>query len=87
MLSKNHLMLQELVQGIFGLTLGLAIALFHRPIADFMLERERALDFLFRSRGINLPPPPTKNATREIYFVVGIVLALFETARLWLAIH
>jgi hypothetical protein len=80
-------MLQDLVQGIFGLTLGLAIALFHRPVADFMLERERSLDFLFRSRGIKLPPPPTQNAAREIYFAVGIFLALFATLRLWLAIH
>ena len=80
-------MLQDLVQGIFGLTLGLGIALFHRPVADFMLERERALDFLFRSRGIKLPPPPTQNTAREIYFAVGILLALFETTRLWLAIH
>ena len=77
-------MLQQMVQGILGLALGLAIALFHRPIGDFMLEQERALDYAFRSRGIKLPPPPTQRVTREIYFAVGILLALVAVARLWL---
>jgi len=80
-------MLQDLVQGICGLALGLGIALFHRPIGDFMLERERALDFLFRSRGVHLPPPPTQSTTRDIYFTVGILLSLIALARLWLVIH
>lgn len=81
------MMLQEIIQGAVGMLLGLAIAVFHRPVADFMLQQERALDFVFRSRGIKLPPPPTQNTAREIYFAIGILLALFETTRLWLTIH
>src|SRR5919109_1309989 len=62
----NHdyipLMSVDMVQAIAGLVLGLAVALFHRPVADFILERERALDMMFRSRGFRLPPPPTRAA-------------------------
>jgi hypothetical protein len=74
-------------QAVFGILLGLLIAIFHRPIGDFMLEQERALDFMFRSRGVKLPPPPTQAAARDIYFLIGIAVALIEVGRLWIVIH
>ena len=78
----------QLVQAITGLILGLAIALFHRPVADFILERERALDMMFRSRGFTLlSPPPTRAAAHDLYFVVGILLALLEVGRLWFTLR
>ena len=78
----------QLVQAITGLVLGLAIALFHRPVADFILERERALDMMFRSRGFTLlPPPPTRAAAHDLYLVVGILLALLEVGRLWFTLR
>ena len=77
----------DMVQAIAGLVLGLAVALFHRPVADFILERERALDMMFRSRGFRLPPPPTRAAAHDLYFVVGMLLALLEVGRLWFALR
>jgi hypothetical protein len=43
---------------IARLLLGLLVAALHRPIADFMLERERWLVLAFRERGMPLPPSP-----------------------------
>ena len=74
----------QLFQLIFGMGLGVGIALFHRPIADFMLQRERTLAALFHARGLPRPPLPTENQSRNMYFAVGVMLALIETGRLWL---
>lgn len=72
----------ELIQLVFGLFLGLSMALFHRPLADFMHEQERAIDFVFRSRGLRLPPPLSKTMARDVYFALGIAVALLEAGRL-----
>jgi hypothetical protein len=77
----------ELAQMLTGLFLGLLITFFHRPIANFMLRQERALDMLFRSRGLRLPPPPSEATAHNVYFVVGITLSLVQLARLWLTLH
>ncbi len=72
---------------LLRLGLGLLIALFHRPIADYVLEQERCLVIAFRQRGIPLPPTPTTETTRNIYFALGISLALIELARIWYLLH
>jgi hypothetical protein len=74
----------QLFQLVSGLALGLGIALFHRPIADFMLHQERALAAMFYAKGLPRPPLPTENQSRNMYFALGILLALIETGRLWL---
>jgi hypothetical protein len=74
-------------QAIFGIAFGLLIAVFHRPIGDFMLEQERSLDFMFRSRGFRLPPPPTQAAARDIYFLIGIIVALIGVGQLWTVVR
>ncbi len=74
----------QLFQLISGLALGLGIALFHRPIADFMLQQERALAAMFYAKGLPRPPLPTENQSRNMYFTLGILLALIEAGRLWL---
>ncbi len=66
------------------LALGLAIMLFHRPIADFVMERERALVVLVRERGLPFPAAPTTETARNIYFGLGAFVAVFELARIWL---
>jgi hypothetical protein len=65
------------------LVLGLLVALFHRPIADFILTREHALDSFFRSRGVHLPSPPSQAAAQNIYFGLGIFISLFSIASIW----
>ena len=74
----------ELIQLLFGLVLGLGIAIFHRPIADFMLHWERTLAALFHTRGLPRPPLPTQAQSRNMYFALGVALALIEAGRLWL---
>jgi len=66
------------------LVLGLIVAVFHRPIADFMLEREHSLDSFFRSRGVYLPEPPSETTCQNLYFGLGIFICLFSIARIWM---
>jgi len=68
------------------LVLGLLVALFHRPIADFALRQERIFAAFFRSRGLMLPPPPSLALARNIYFGLGIFISLFEIARIWMTL-
>lgn len=69
------------------LMLGLLIACFHRPIADFVLVQERALVLAFRQRGVPLPAAPTTETARTVYFSLGIFLALYEICRIWMLLH
>lgn len=66
------------------LLLGLMIAYFHKPIADFMMERERATVILFRQRGFPLPPAPSTEQARTLYFLIGIAVASIELVRMYL---
>jgi len=77
----------QFLQLVFGLFLGLGVALFHRPIADFMQEREHAIDFIFRSRGLHLPPPLRQSTARDLYFLIGVGVALLQAARLWMLLR
>ena len=72
---------------ITRLVIGLAIAFFHRPIADFMLEQETSLVVLFRQRGLMVPSVPRRSTVHTLYFLTGISIALFEGARIWLLIR
>ena len=68
------------------LLLGFTIAAFHRPIADFIMERERVLVMAFRERGIPAPVLTTE-AARTVYFYLGIFIVLLEMARIWGMTH
>jgi len=76
-----------MILDLLRLTIGLTLALLHRPIADFILAQEYALAGLFRQRGIRVPAPPTTETVRNIYFLLGITLALISMARIWLSLH
>ena len=65
---------------------GLLILLFHRRIADYVLEQERWLVVMFRQRGIPLPAAPTTETGRNIYFCLGTFVVLFQILRIWLAL-
>lgn len=69
------------------LSLGLVLAYFHRPIADYVIEQERSLVLLARQRGLPLPAAPSTEFGRNIYFCLGIFVVLFEAARIYLALH
>ena len=66
------------------LLLGVMIAVFHRPLAVRIMERERAIDDFFRSRGFCLPAPLSDAAAQNLYFSVGIFICLLQAARLFL---
>ncbi|PSH03661.1 MAG: hypothetical protein CXZ00_10775 [Acidobacteria bacterium] len=63
---------------------GLAIALFHVPLADFLCEQDHALSAAFRRRGLSIPGALPKQAARNLFFLFGISIALFSLARIWL---
>lgn len=69
------------------LLLGLLIAFFHRPIADFVLGQERALVIALRQRGVPLPAAPTTETARTVYFSLGIFLAVYEICRIWMLLN
>lgn len=68
---------------IARLLLGLLIAALYRPIADFMLVRERSLVLAFRERGMPLPAVPTAETLRTIYFSIGIFIVVIEMLRIY----
>jgi hypothetical protein len=65
------------------LLLGVVIAVFHRPLAAKIMQHERALDFYFRSRGVNLPAPLSDSTAQTLYFTIGIFICLIEAGRIW----
>jgi hypothetical protein len=69
------------------IAVGLAVMMFHRQIADFMLHQERSLAVIFRERGVPVPAPPTTEMGRNIYFGLGAFIVLFQIARIWMAMN
>jgi hypothetical protein len=67
--------------------LGLAIALFHAQLADFFREQDRALAAAFRERGVPVPGALPQRAAHDLFFALGILLALFSLSRIWLTIR
>ena len=72
---------------ISRLLLGLTVAAFHKPIADFILERERNLVVLLRQRGLMVPPAPTRNTAHTMYFCIGMAIAAIELTRIYMLHH
>lgn len=72
---------------IARLVLGLLIAALHRPIADFISDRERSLVLSFRERGMALPAALTQEAARNLYFSIGIFIVIVEMLRIYQLSH
>jgi hypothetical protein len=69
------------------LAFGLLLLTFHRPIADYVRTREHALVILLRQRGVPVPASPGTETLRNIYFILGTFVVLYQLARIWLALH
>ena len=69
------------------LALGLLIAAFHRQIADFVMPHERQLVALFRSRGVPFPDVVKESTAYNVYFGMGITVALIELGRIYLLLR
>lgn len=72
-----------MVVEVARLLLGLSLLLFAKPIANTILQQERALDTYFRRRGLNLPAPLRDSTAENLYFFIGIFICLLEAARIW----
>jgi len=72
---------------IARLLLGLMIAACHRQIADFIVERERALVLVMRQRGLSLPAAMSTTTAHNLYFGVGIFVVLVELLRIYQMAH
>ena len=64
--------------------LGLLIALFHTPLADFLRKQDHELAAVFRQHGVPIPGALPKQAAHSLFFVLGITVALFGLSRIWL---
>jgi hypothetical protein len=69
------------------LILGVLIAVFHKPLANMIMEQERALDSFFRRRGFQFPAPPSDATAQNLYFMIGIFICLLEAGKIWVTIH
>lgn len=82
-----HPTIQFMIVEFTRLACGLIILTFHRQIADWIMEHERALVLLFRQRGVPVPAAPTTEMGRNIYFLVGTFVVVYEMVRIWLMLH
>jgi hypothetical protein len=64
------------------LCLGLLIAGFHVPIADFIVERERRLLLTLHRYGIEIPTILSRTSARNLYFSFGMMVVLIQLLRL-----
>jgi hypothetical protein len=67
--------------------LGLTIALFHAPLADFLRKRDCELAASLRERGIAFPGGLTEQASHTLFFIFGIASALFSLGRIWFTLR
>lgn len=74
-------MLLEMVR----LLMGLMLAAFHRPVSDFILEQDRAFVGLARRGGLRLPTGLSTESSRNLFFYLGILVALAQMARIYLS--
>jgi hypothetical protein len=72
---------------IARLLLGLLIAGLHKPIANFITEREHSLVISFRQRGMPLPPALNLATAQNLYFGIGIFIVLVEMLRIYQIAH
>jgi hypothetical protein len=76
-------MLMEFTRVLLGLT----IALFHVQLADFLREQDRALGATFRDLGVSIPDALTERVSHNLFFLLGVSVALVSLARIWLTLH
>lgn len=69
---------------IARLALGLLIALFHRPLSDFIVAQDRELVSMFRQRGLSLPGAMEESTSRNLFFSAGILVAVLQLIRIWM---
>jgi hypothetical protein len=79
--------LRGVIVDLVRLLLGLLVMLFHRPLANFIMVRERALDRILRARGVRFPAPPSESMAHNIYFSLGAFICVISMARIWFSLQ
>jgi hypothetical protein len=51
------------------------------------MHYERTLDHAIRSRGWNLPAPPSDATAQNLYFGIGVFICLVEAGKIWVSMH
>lgn len=69
------------------LLIGLTIALFHEQVGDFLRKRDGALAATFRQHGVPIPGALPKQASHDLFFLLGILIALVSLARIWFSLR
>lgn len=69
---------------LLRLLMGLLLAGFHRPVSDFIVEQEHAFAGLAQRGGLRLPAPLSVETSRNLFFCMGILIALLQIARIWM---
>ncbi len=63
--------------------MGLGLAAFHRPVSDFIVEQDRSFNALVRRGGLNLPNGFSAETSRNIFFYLGIAIAIAQMVRIY----
>lgn len=69
---------------LLRLLMGLLLAGFHRQVSDFIVEQEHAFAGLAQRGGLRLPAPLSVETSRNLFFCMGILVALLQIARIWM---
>jgi hypothetical protein len=85
--TLSRLYRQAMLMEFSRVLVGLTIALFHVPLADFIRRQDCEVADTLRERGVAFPGGLPEEASRTLFFALGIAIALISLARIWLTLH
>jgi hypothetical protein len=65
------------------LLLGLLMVLFHRQIADWIVDREHSIATFLQERGVPVPSALKPELAYNLYYLMGVFVCLLSIARIW----
>jgi hypothetical protein len=75
--------MSNLVMEVARLVFGLMLMMFHRQIADCVLQLDEVLTVLFRQRGLTFPAPPKQSIVHNVYFALGLFVCGLAMVRIY----
>ena len=80
----NNMM--DMVLELVRLMFGMALMMFHRQIADYVLHFDETLTGMFRARGLSFPSPPKQALVHNVYFALGLFVCGLAMVRIYTAL-
>ena len=68
------------------LVLALLVLFFHKQVGDFVLEQEKQLAARLTQRGIFVPEFPSGEFAHDLYFVIGVVVAVATSIQIYVSL-